>query len=145
MRELLPVKLLYVEDDYGCREAMTRFFASSCQKTVAAENGRQALELLLAERPDLVVTDLDMPEMDGLTMIANMRERGIFVPTIILSGSIGSDLRKRAASLGVFAFISKPCSLVELWAAMTAAVSPEIAGTPSAWAGQQAPRRFISF
>lgn len=128
MRERLPVKILYVEDDSACRDSMNRFLARNCERTVAAENGRAALELLLVERPDLVITDFDMPEMDGLTMLVKMRERGIFLPAIMLSGSVDPDLPGRAASLGVVAFLRKPCSLAELLDTIAAAVSPELAG-----------------
>lgn len=80
-------------------------FASDIQ---FAENGQQALVKLSEKRFDLLLLDLTMPLMDGIQVLAQLRERNIDTMTIVVSGDVQPEMQKRALNLGAMAFITKP-------------------------------------
>ncbi|MDI4644054.1 response regulator [Cohnella hashimotonis] len=75
-----------------------------------AADGDEALELIAAERPDVVFTDIKMPTMDGLTLIGELRRRGIDAKIVLLSGYQEFDYAKRALQFGVEDYLLKPLS-----------------------------------
>jgi len=89
---------------------------------VEAEDGLEALERCVASCPDLVITDLLMPRMNGLTFLSELRERGNDVPVIIVTADIQSTSKAACQSGGISAFINKPFSPEELRAAVFAAL-----------------------
>ncbi|MFV0502422.1 MAG: response regulator [Lachnospirales bacterium] len=78
-----------------------------------ASNGKEGLEIILKEKPDLVVTDIKMPVMDGLTMIAKA-QKGHTFKAIILSSYGEFDYTKKAINLQVYDFLMKPLDETEL-------------------------------
>jgi len=84
---------------------------------VALENGREALEWMYSGNiPDLVVADLNMPEIDGFEYIQKIRESGFFydVPLIVLSGEESSNERIKCLKLGANDYLIKPFNPEEL-------------------------------
>lgn len=83
----VPLKVLIVEDDELLRSGLEVIIASEEAMSVsgAARNGREALQLLEASCPDLVLLDVQMPEMDGLTCIREIRKRHPVLPILILT------------------------------------------------------------
>jgi CheY-like chemotaxis protein len=77
-------------------------------ETVEAGNGREALEVVAAAKPDIVLSDLLMPELDGIGFLHAMREKSIDLPVVIISADIQSTKRQQCLSLGTAGFISKP-------------------------------------
>lgn len=73
-----------------------------------ARDGREGLEFVLANNPDLVITDLAMPNMTGLEMVAAMREHGSRVPVILMTAEGSEDLAVEALRLGVMDYFVKP-------------------------------------
>jgi DNA-binding NarL/FixJ family response regulator len=90
-----------------------------------AETGSQVLPVVQQTKPDLVVLDLRMPGMDGLTCIRLLRERFPEVRIAVLSGLDSGDTGEEAARLGASAFISKRVDPSELPAALLAAMSEQ--------------------
>ncbi len=91
------------------------------QVVVVAETGRQLVEQCREVRPDLVITDIKMPDMDGIQAVADVnRERE--VPVILVTGHHDAELLVRAASDYIMAYLSKPAKPVDLQAAINLAM-----------------------
>ncbi len=79
-----------------------------------AHNGQEALAVIQATRPNILITDIRMPGMDGITLIQTIRERGIPIKIIILSGYSDYAFLKDAIRLGVDGYLLKPIDIDEL-------------------------------
>lgn len=73
-----------------------------------ADNGATALDRIRQARPDLLVTDLLMPQLDGLGLLRSLQDEGWHVPAIVVSSDIQISSRDKAKELGAVAFINKP-------------------------------------
>lgn len=102
-----PTHVLLAEDDRDTREMYTEFLTYSGMSVTTAETGKRALERARREPPDVVVTDIAMPEMDGLELSRRLRAetRTQDVPIIAVSGQ-ASD---RAREAGANVVLEKPC------------------------------------
>jgi two-component system OmpR family response regulator len=109
--------VLVVDDDPALLMVMARAFSRAGYATRTAENGRQALELIKSYRPDLVVTDIVMPEMEGIGAIMAIKQLADPPKVIAMSGD-GPGGRcnylKWAKHLGADEVLSKPFSLEEM-------------------------------
>jgi DNA-binding NarL/FixJ family response regulator len=79
-----------------------------------AENGRQALELVEAERPDLLLLDLSMPELDGLQVLTELRQRRLTPKVLVYSGFTGPEVREAAMQAGADDFLAKGAEPAEI-------------------------------
>ncbi|MEZ5652314.1 MAG: response regulator [Burkholderiaceae bacterium] len=111
----LPLCLV-VDDSVSVRRATTQFLADLGFDTDAADNGRHALERLRQRRPDLLVVDLEMPEMDGLALTRAVRELpgAQRLPIIMITSRASSRVRALAMEAGANHFLAKPFSEDEL-------------------------------
>lgn len=106
-------KILIVDDDGDLRTLLGLCFLRRGHNIVVASNGAAALECLAAHAPDLLVTDLNMPVMDGLELLRRLRANGHHdLPVIVLTAR--SDQRAAATAVGADAFLVKPVPLREL-------------------------------
>ena len=106
--------VLLVEDEDMVRAVAERALTRQGYKVITAENGEAALELLAeGERPDLLVSDVVMPLMDGPTMVREARKRYPDLPILFMSGYAEEQLR-RSIDLDNVAFIAKPFSVQQL-------------------------------
>lgn len=83
---LRQMTVLFAEDEDLPRRSIGNFLRRQVGMLDVAENGRQGLELFTAHRPGIVITDLEMPEMNGMELIRAIREMGESVPIIITTG-----------------------------------------------------------
>ncbi len=81
IEKLKNYKVLYVEDDDITREMASRMISKYFRNIVIAADGREGLEKFSAEAPDLIITDLSMPEMSGFEMISHNKDVPIIVTT----------------------------------------------------------------
>lgn len=93
----------------------------NCQVAGYAYDGREGMELIRRERPDIIITDINMPEMDGLMMIAGLKSEFPDIQIIILTGYREFEYARRAIELGVSRFLLKPSKMNELEEAIEAA------------------------
>jgi len=93
-----------------------------CAVVATAANGREALPIVAAHRPDIILTDINMPEMDGLSMVAALRSQYPSLRISILTGHPVFEYAKRAIEMGVSFYMLKPSKLDELEAALAAMV-----------------------
>ncbi|HEV7366556.1 MAG TPA: response regulator [Gemmatimonadales bacterium] len=119
VRRLLEVPLrpvvLMVDDDPAMRESLGKALRRSGYTCLIASDPRQALELLRQRRPALVMTDIRMPEIDGLSFLGTLRADPALakVPAIVLSGHVGPGIPEQVAALSA-RLLRKPVDLSEL-------------------------------
>jgi two-component system KDP operon response regulator KdpE len=113
------LRVLVVDDDPAIRRGLVAELQVAGYETIEAADGREGLSRFEAETPDLVLTDLAMPESDGYELIASIRKLAR-TPIVVLSVR-GSDTDKvRALDLGADDYVSKPFSVQELLARVRA-------------------------
>lgn len=110
-----PPIILIVDDDEAIRKSFAYFFEECGYQVLEACNGREGLDIFQSNRPDIVFTDLLMPEMSGLDLLAALKKLSPETPVIVISGiGVVADAIK-AVKLGAWDFITKPVhSLTEL-------------------------------
>ncbi|MDR2884358.1 MAG: diguanylate cyclase [Deferribacteraceae bacterium] len=112
------LSILYVEDEEAIRSSLSRMLKRRTEFLIVAENGAEGLEQFKECKPDIVITDIRMPVMDGLTMIAHIREIDQNVPIIITTGHNDEQFFMRSIELGVDKYVKKPVDSKELLAAI---------------------------
>jgi DNA-binding response OmpR family regulator len=110
-----PGSVLVVDDDGDVRALVVELLTRSGYDVSEAPNGREALKLLYEQRPDLVLLDISMPELDGWATLERIRELSD-VPVLMLS-ALGAELEKvRALRAGADDYVTKPFGRQELLA-----------------------------
>lgn len=112
MAKDLKYKILYVEDEYITRQEIATYLSDKYKNLILAKDGKEGFELFKLEKPDLVITDLKMPNMDGISMVKKIREINKEVP-IIVTSAYGEEFIK-FSEYGIFRFVSKPISKFSL-------------------------------
>lgn len=104
--------ILVVDDERPVRELLVALFEDGGHRALAARDGRQALEMVAAERPDAIVSDVMMPLMDGAELCRRVKADAATRATpFVLMSAIEP---RRAAMAGADAFLAKPFELTEL-------------------------------
>lgn len=111
---LARLTILYVEDERILRETVLPMLRDLFREIYIASNGVEGLRLYRRLKPDIVITDIMMPEMDGLTMAEEIRTLDPEVPIIVLSAFNSSENLMRAVNLGVDGFVQKSFSLDDI-------------------------------
>ena len=107
-------KFLFVDDDAGMRSLVKEFFDTEGYLTVEAENGKAALKLIAVEDFDAVVTDMRMKEMDGLTLLREIRSQNLILPVILITAFGSIETAVEAIKEGATNFIPKPFKMQTL-------------------------------
>ncbi|MBA2541296.1 MAG: response regulator, partial [Deltaproteobacteria bacterium] len=117
---VLAGRALVVDDSRAIREAMTSMLGREGWIVDVAEDGARALQMTKQLRYDLVVTDLEMPELSGFDLIARLRsdERFKTTPIVIITSRANPEHRRRARDLGVRALVAKPITRRKLLEAL---------------------------
>jgi CheY-like chemotaxis protein len=116
-------RVLIVDDEPVLRRLMRRALAGLQLEIVEAGNGVEALERCASEDFSAVVTDVRMPTMDGLELVAELQRLDPDLPIILVSGSDEVSGRAGARALGAFDFLAKPFDLFELGCRVLGAVA----------------------
>lgn len=111
---LSNLRVLYAEDDTETREELQSILELYVAELYIAKNGREGLDLYKKYFPDIVITDIQMPEMNGLSMAADIRVLNSQQPIIILSAYNDVEYLFRALELGIQHYITKPISIERL-------------------------------
>jgi CheY-like chemotaxis protein len=112
MRRNVRKRVLVVDDDQTIREMLQTILELENYEPIIAENGLVALEKLETVKPDLILLDLMMPEMDGFAFVEELqrRERCSLVPILVLSA--GARMKTRAEQMGLHNYLEKPFELI---------------------------------
>ena len=109
---LKNITILYVEDEITIAEQVKFFFSRFVKGFYVASNGLEGLELYKEINPDIIITDIQMPKMNGLDMIKEIDDKNI--PVIITTAYSDSSYLLKAIELNVDKFVIKPVNLVDL-------------------------------
>ena len=104
-------KILVIDDEPGIRELLDTLLRRKGYDVVLAESGQKGLELFHQERPDVIVLDLKMPGMDGLTVLQQVRSLDPRKPVIVLTGAGTAEAEQQVRALGVTEYVEKEFSL----------------------------------
>jgi two-component system NtrC family sensor kinase len=105
---LKTLTILYVEDDAEARNQLGHFLERRIKTLFSAENGAAGLNVFQKEHPDIVITDIQMPVMDGLTMAHEIRKQDKTTPIIVITAFEQTDYLMRAINIGVDKYVAKP-------------------------------------
>src|SRR3977135_4120250 len=100
--------LLIVDDELGMRQFLTHLLQREGHTVRVAENGRRALELLLQGPPDLIISDVKMPDMGGIDLLRAARELLPEMEVIMMTAFASVDTAREAFLLGAYDFVQKP-------------------------------------
>lgn len=113
-------RILVVDDEDEIRMLIRRSLEMERYEVLEAPDGRQALTCLDSETPDLILLDVNIPYMDGFAVCQRIRDRGVKVPVIMLTGNTQLDHRVRGLDCGADDYVGKPFDLPELMARVRA-------------------------
>ncbi len=117
------LSILVAEDDYLISEEIIRCLKSLGYSNITkAADGRQAADMTGSTRPDVVLMDIEMPELDGIAAAAEIQER-YPTPVVILTAYESADLLRKASAAGVSAYLTKPPRRGEMERAITIALA----------------------
>jgi len=108
------IHVLLVDDDPRLREFISEALVGEGYRVTTAENGAVALEKMRHELPEIVVTDLTMPKMDGAEALRQIRQNWGLLPVIILTGFTDNNHMRRAMEFSPFTLLAKPCPITQL-------------------------------
>jgi len=107
--------ILVVDDELLIRDLLYDFFSGQGWQISVAENGEKALDILHDKSIDLVLTDIKMPEMDGLTLTSRMKEKFPSIPVVVMTGYPSVDTAIQAIRSKVADYIVKPFNINQLY------------------------------
>jgi PAS domain S-box-containing protein len=136
-RQVAGVRILFVDDEPAIAKATAQLLQTQGWHVTACVEPQHALATLRSDPAafGIVITDLNMPEMTGLELAAEVRRAGGNVPVLLSSGYLSEDVESRATAAGVREVIPKPCEPGALYAAVrrhaiASAASPPVDGLP---------------
>ena len=106
-------KILIAEDDEAIRDLLKLYLESEGYQILSAENGRQALEIVQAQRPALAILDIMMPEINGLDLTRHLREKTM-MPILILSARDQDHDKILGLNIGADDYMTKPFNPLEV-------------------------------
>lgn len=106
--KVLSKKILVVENDPTLRKMLLETLSSLDYQPMGAENGEEALNRMDQEKFDLVITDIRMPRMDGITLVKNLREKKSKIPVIVVTGYPKAYPAEKILQVGADGYLAKP-------------------------------------
>ncbi len=100
-------RLLIVEDDSDIRQLLKHFLKEFVDEIIEADNGTEALQHIKNQNFDTILSDIEMPQMNGLKLLAYVRSLGHMTPFVVLTAHGDHSRALEALSLGAFDFITK--------------------------------------
>jgi two-component system chemotaxis response regulator CheY len=121
------MKIFVVDDSRAMRMIVVRTLRQAGfdnHDVVEAENGREALGLVPAEQPDLILSDWNMPEMNGIDFLVSLRSRGDATPFCFVTSEGSDEMREQAAAAGALGLIAKPFTVEAFLDVLSPVVTP---------------------
>lgn len=107
-------KILVIDDETLIRDFVYTLFTKENLSVITAARGQQALQMLVSEKPDLVLMDLHVPGETGLSLLQKIREISPKLPVVVFSGSVTPEIEKEAYAAGAIEVIQKGIPVSEL-------------------------------
>ncbi len=100
--------VLIVDDERSIRMTLAEFIREEGHEVFVASDAKEALELLAGEKPSVVVTDIILPRVSGISLLKNIKEAAPDVQVVMITGEPSADTAAEAVRLGAFDYLSKP-------------------------------------
>ena len=125
---LKDICVLYVEDENDVREFTAKLLDSLLKKVYVAEDGLEGLKIFEENKNDidLIISDINMPKMDGLTMCEAIKKINTEIPLVITSAHNDTNFLRRSIEIGVTTYAMKPIDLYQLMESIIKAMEPTI-------------------
>ena len=107
-------KIIIVDDAEEIREVLSVYFSTMGHRCTEACNGVEALQIMNNENFDVVVTDIHMPDMDGITLIEELSKKQSRCPVMLITGDPTVNNREKASRLGAQGYVGKPFSFQDI-------------------------------
>lgn len=111
-------KVLVIDDSSFQRKIISGVLGENGYVVISRENGKEGLEQALQEKPDLIFTDLLMPEYDGFWLLEQLKTHNLSVPVIVLTSDIQKTTGDRCRGLGAVAILNKPINKEQVLSAV---------------------------
>jgi chemosensory pili system protein ChpA (sensor histidine kinase/response regulator) len=123
---LIKRKVLIVDDSLSVRNSLSQLMNDGGYSVVVAHDGLEAIDMLDKERPDIVLTDLEMPRMNGLELVSYMRKSAQWspIPIVMITSRTLAKHREQAEAAGVNHYITKPFTEDEVLASIDDHLAP---------------------
>jgi CheY-like chemotaxis protein len=115
-RSEAKLNVLVVDDNDSIREILTALLSHKGHRCESAANGREAMEKVVQGHFDVVITDVNMPEMDGITLTRELTLRFSHLPVMIMTAQLDEECRESALSAGAKEVLGKPFEISEFMA-----------------------------
>src|ERR1700739_2381934 len=106
--------LLLIDDDPNTLASLSRAFRLAGYEATVCDSATRALEIIRAERFDLIFSDVVMPGKDGIALLEERKAAGVTTPVVMISGQASIEMAVRATRLGAVDFLEKPLSTEKL-------------------------------
>ena len=110
---MIGARILPVDDEVVFTDNMSKLLTNRSYRVTAVNSGDSAIHELEEKDFDVVVLDLKMPGMDGITTLKEIKKLGLFTQTLILTGHGAIDSALEAIKLGAYDYLTKPCEIDE--------------------------------
>ena len=104
-------KILIIDDEPDLRHLFEKHFTKQGYDVISAPNGKEGIEKVRSEHPDIIFLDLAMPEMDGIETLTHIRELDRSVVVVILTGYPSMDTALKGHYLNIYDYLAKPFNL----------------------------------
>lgn len=111
---MIGSRILLVDDEFVFTTNMSKLLENRGYRVTAVNSGDNAIKCLEEKDFDVVVLDLKMPGMDGITTLKEIKKLGLFTETLILTGHGAIDTALEAVKLGAYDYLTKPCEIDDL-------------------------------
>jgi len=118
MKKIKNSTILYIEDDDITRENISNYLKRQCKQLYVAQNGEEGLESFTVNNPDIIITDIEMPKLNGLDMAKKIRKLSPSTQIIITTAYTSQEYLLQAVNLHLVQYIVKPISLPKLNSAL---------------------------
>ncbi len=124
------LKLLLVDDEQLVRDELGGILRDEGYDVITGSDGEEGLALFRSEQPDMVITDIRMPKLDGLSVAMTIKEEAPHVPITVVTGHGTEAMAIEALRAGVTDFLKKPVRLEDLSGALSRMEATRLLGTP---------------
>jgi DNA-binding response OmpR family regulator len=107
-------KIFVVDDDPAFRNAVVKILGVSGYRVVEESRMLRVIDSIVREKPDLILIDLNIPQISGMEIIKNLRRMGLAIPIMVVSGRISLEEFQNLREFGVLDFLSKPVTAKSL-------------------------------
>ncbi len=113
-KKIKDASILYIEDDSITRKELSKFFKSKCRVLYTAADGQEGFEQYKKYEPDIVITDIEMPNLNGLELAKKIRKKSLSTQIIIITAHKKSQYLLDAVNLQLTQYLLKPLSLEKI-------------------------------